>query len=296
MELALVSLRGDTATHRAIAKAMRKSDGAVRESLIGVLARRGARTAAPDLLEVAGGSDPAAARAAFRAIAKVAGPDDLPALLDRVLTLKDPTLRPDAENAAARAMGRAAEGQARSHAVLARLAANPSVDARCSLLRLLPVAGDAASLTALQSALTDSDPRVRETAVRGLAAWPGAAAWDAMSGVYRRPENDTLRALALRGLARMAGELNAQPGPGLVERYRQLLAGVRNDDDRKLILSSLAGAAHPDALVLALPMLDVPGVRAEAALAVERMAGAIKAAHPAAAQDALKKLHGVGAP
>ncbi len=291
-EEALVALRGGEATHKAIARAMRKADDATRLTLVGVLARRGAQTAVSDLLDVAGGSDPATARAAFQALAKVAGPSDLPVLLDRVLAVKDGALRPDAENAAARAMARVTEGPARSKAVLTLLAANPSVDGRCSLLRLLPVAGDAASLAALQSALGDGEARVRETAVRGLAAWPGAAAWDAMAGVYQRPESDTLRALALRGLVRMAGEMNAQPDARLVERYRQLLAGVRSDDDRKLILSSLAGAASPDALLLALPLLDIPGVRAEAALAVERMAGAVKATHPAAAQAALKKLRG----
>lgn len=291
-ELAMVALRGDEATHRAIVDAMRKADGGNRLTLIEILARRGARTAVPDLLGVAGGSDPAAARAAFQALAKVAGPENLPALLDRLVVLKDEALRPDAENAAARAMARGAAGQARSQSVFALLAAGPAVEGKCSLLRLLPVAGDSASLAALQSALADGDPRIRETAVRGLAAWPGAAAWDAMAGVYQRPESDMLRALALRGLVRMAGELNAQPGPALVERYRHLLAGVRGDDDRKLILSSLAGAAGPDALLLALPLLDIPGVRAEAALAVERMAGAIKATHPDAARDALKKLRG----
>jgi HEAT repeat protein len=293
-EQALVALRGGEATHRAVVRAMRKADGAARLALIGILARRGADAAVSDLIEVAGGSDPAAARAAFQALAKLAGPKDLPALLDRMLAAKDAGLRLDAENAAARAMGRIAEGPARSRAVLAMLAADPAVDGRCSLLRLLPVAGDPASLAALQSALGDAEARIREAAVRGLAAWPGAAAWDAVAGVYQRPENDTLRALALRGLVRMAGELNAQPDVRLVERYRQLLAGVRSDDDRKLILSSLAGAASPDALLLALPLLDVPGVRTEAKLAVERMAGAIKASHPAAARDALMKVHGNG--
>jgi hypothetical protein len=52
----------------------------------------------------------------------------------------------------------------------------------------------------------------------------------------------------------------------------------------------LGGATQPAALDLALPLLANPGVRAEAEVAVRKIAEAIKAQHPKAAQEALKRL------
>ncbi len=152
--------------------------------------------------------------------------------------------------------------------------------------------GDSVSLAALQKAITGGDAQVREAALRTLAAWRGVAAWDTLIGIYLKPENDTHRALALRGLVKVAGECNAQPDAVLIGRYRQLLAGAQSDADRKMVLNTLAGVAHPEALALALPLLQVPGVRAEAAQAVERIAQALQKTHPDVSRDALRKLKG----
>lgn len=293
-EQALTVLRGGEATDRAIAAAMQSAQGAARTKLIGLLARRDARSALPALLAESGGADAAAAKAAFQALAKIAVADDLPALLERLVSLQGGAARAEAETAAARALAKIAQGPDRSKAVLALLGRNPPLEARCSLLRMLPVAGDAAGLDALQKALTDAEAPVRETAVRGLAGWPGAAAWDAAAGLYLQPGNDAARVLALRGLVRMAGELNAKPDAALIERYRKLLGGARTDDDRKLILSALAGVAHPDALALALPLLDAPGVKAEAILALQRIIPAVRPSHPKEAAEAAVRLKAAG--
>ncbi|HNX36045.1 MAG TPA: HEAT repeat domain-containing protein [Kiritimatiellia bacterium] len=152
--------------------------------------------------------------------------------------------------------------------------------------------GDAASLESVQIALADGDIRKREAALHALAAWRGVAAWDTVAHVYASPGSDAQRALSLRGLVRMAGEGNAQPDAALIARYRQLLAGARSDADRRLILNTLAGVAHPDALALALPLLDVPGLRAEVSQAVERMARSIQNMHPDVARDAMRRVKG----
>ena len=178
----------------------------------------------------------------------------------------------------------------RSETVRAALAKSTTIEARCSLLRLLPNAADAHALAALKAAGGDQEPRIRDAAVRALGTWPDATGWNALQAVFQQPENDTQRALALRALVRLAGDLNAKPDPELIKRYRQLLAGARDDDERKLILGILAGVAHPEALDLALSLLSQAGVRAETELAVKKIAASIKAQHPQAAQAALERL------
>jgi hypothetical protein len=111
-----------------------------------------------------------------------------------------------------------------------------------------------------------------------------------LAGIYRQPATESLRGLALRGLVRLAGEENAHPNAKLIEHYRQLLAGAHSDADLRLILGALGGSAQPEALDLALPLLSNASVRAEAEVAVKKIAEAIKAQHPKAAQEALNRL------
>jgi hypothetical protein len=127
-------------------------------------------------------------------------------------------------------------------------------------------------------------------AVVALADWPDAGAWDALMTVYRTPATEAQRGQALHGLVRLAGELSKQPDAKLVDRYRSLLNAVKGPADVRLILSALGGAAHPEALQLAVSLLSSPAVRAEAAAAVKQIANAIKAQHAEAAADALKRI------
>jgi len=290
IELALASLQGNSATDQAIVAELKPSSADAKIRLFSVLALRGAPAAVPALLAEAGGSNTATVQAAFRALGTIAAAADLPALLETLANLKAADARADAESAAARTLAKVAEVSRRSEAVRAELTKRSDIESRCSLLRLLANAADAKSLAGLKAAAGDQEPRIREVAVCALAAWPDATAWDTLLAIYRQPENDTHRTLALRALVRLADDLNAKPDAALMERYRRLLAGARGDDDRKLILSALAGAAHPDALQIALSLLSNSGVRAETELAVKKIAESIKAQHPQSAQEALQCL------
>jgi len=151
--------------------------------------------------------------------------------------------------------------------------------------------GDTASFAAVQAAAVGGgDARVREVALRTLTAWRGVAAWETLAGIYAKSANDAQHALVRRGLIRIASEGNAAPDAALIGRFRQLLDGASSDDDRKQILRVLSGVKHPDALALALKLLDVPGVRPEASEAVVQIANAIADSHPDAARAALQRV------
>lgn len=290
VEEALTRLQGGAQTDQAIIAELRQAPEAAKGPFISVLARRGSRAAVAALLDETGHANAAVARAAFQALGRVATPDDLPALLQKLVALPNPEARTDAEGAVERVLGRIADPAQRSPAVCDMLGRTSDLEARASLLRVLPACGDARGFAALRQEFDNAEPRLRDTALRALADWPDASGWQLLAGIYTQPENETYRALALRALVRLAREENARANPRLIERYRQLLEGAKTDDDRKLILSALAGAAHPDALPLAVPLLDNPAVRAEATVAVKTIAEAIKAQHPQAAREALGKL------
>lgn len=290
IEVALVSLQGKTATDKAIVAELEQAPADAKVRLFSVVARRGAHVAVPLLLEECSGLDAATVQAAFQALGKLAAADDFPAVLERQVGLRAADARSDAESAAVRVMQKISDPTQRTDFIMARMAKCSDLDGRCSLLRLLPSTGDAKALGDLKTAGTDKEPCIREAAVRALATWPNIAAWDLLVAVCRQPESETVRTLSFRRLVRLAGDLNAKPDAELIERYRRLLAVARNADDLKLILGALGGVAHPDALKPALSLLSTTSVRAEAELAVRKIAAAIKAQHPEAAREALQRL------
>lgn len=286
---ALGQLRG-AAVDKIIFAEIPQTTGEAQRELISLAGRRGNPAAVPVLLDQSITGDATTAKLVFQALGKLAAPGDVPALLERLVGLRAVDALPDAESAAARVLQRVSDPAQRTGLIMARMAKCSDVEGRCSLMRLMPSAGDAKALEALKAACEDKDPLVRETAVRTLATWPDAGAWDMLVAVCRKPETEKHRALAFRGLVRLAGDLNAKPDAALMERYRQLLAVARNADDLKLVLGALAGAAHPDALKPALSLFGTASVRAEAELAVRKIAAAIKPQHPQAAQEALQRL------
>jgi hypothetical protein len=290
LERAFASLRGAEATDHALVAELARASQTAKPTLMAALARRGNRVAVPALLAEAGSPNAATAKAAFVALGKVAAQPDLAACLDRLAGLRAAEIRPDAEAALGPALLQVEDTSRRGGMVLAALGRASGPEARGSLVRLLPLCPEPGAFAALKSACGDVDPRVRETALRALTTWPDSLAWASLVELLRQPPSDAHRALAFRALVRLAGEENAHPSATLFERYRDLLGNAKNDDDRKLVLGALGGAAHPDALGLALPLLDHAGVRAEAQAAVKRIAESIKDQHPRAAQDALQKL------
>jgi HEAT repeat protein len=288
IERALISLSGGTETEQAIIKAAKTAPTAVKPSLFSVLARRGSHSAIPYLIEET--QTPETAPAAFRALSDLARAEDAPLLLDKLINLEVPAARSDAESATAQALLKIEDRSRRSQLVSGALARAGDVEVQSSLIRLLPACGDAPALAALKAACDHPHPTVRDTAIRALADWPDAAAWDAMTAVYKQTENEAHRVLSLRALARLAEEENMRPDARLMDRYRVLLEAARRDEDRTLILGALAGAAHPDALKLALPYLSKPNVRAEAEMALKKIADSIKTEHPEAVEKALQRL------
>jgi len=290
IEAALIGLKGGGQIDLAVAAELKKSSGSARASLIDVLARRQGSGANILLFEEADSADPAVAKAAFRALARTAAAGDVPALLQRVVSARDAEVRAEAANAASQALGKIDDAADRSALVRDALRRAPTVEGLSSLLVLLPRCGDAPALAVLQAAESDADARVRDAAIRALADWPNAAAWEALESIYRRPANDAVRGLALRGLVRLAGDENAHPDSKLIERYRELLASAHSDADLRLILGGLGGVAHPDALQLAEPLLAKDTVRAEAEVAVKKIAESIKGKYPAEAEVALRRV------
>lgn len=282
LSAAIGSLPSGEETDAALLAEMHHARGPARARIIQALAtRRSPKVTAALLDELHGGDEPAAI-AAWRVLARAADRATLPELLRRYATLPNAEVRADIEAAVEQAVESVDDVSFRSQAIRDALPLAKTVEARCALLSLLPAAGDAAALAVLLEAVQSTDKPVRDCSVYALSHWPDLAAWDAMYGLYRNPPHEAYRTLMLRSLVRLLGEANATADEHLIARYRDLVAGARDDADLKQILGALGGAAHPDALALANELLQRPGVQAEAQVAIQKITQALQVKPPAA--------------
>jgi HEAT repeat protein len=275
----------------AIVKIMQKSELDVRPQLIGVLFERNAVGAVAPLLKEASSSDSKVRRAAFRALGRLAGEKDLPSLIKLLTSLQDDGGRREAERAIVAVSRKISDDSNRADVVLAGLRGEKRMPVRCSLLRVLGGIANTKALETLEAASKETDPAVRDTAVRALAKWPDATAAEALLEIFQNTQNQTHRLLALRGCVRLlalpAGDRHVQK---TLEMYRQAISSARNPDENKLVLSGLANVSNPEALAMVHPFLLAKAVRAEAAMAAIKIAGAIMRTHRDQARTAMNRL------
>lgn len=287
---ALAGLPAGRGTDKAMLGELKAAQGKERAQLVAALGARRSPAVYDALLNETEHADPAVAKAAYRVLAKATTWATLPALVKKFIAIRDDSRRADAEMYMEQAVLNVEQPADRSAAVCVWLPRVTELQTRLALLRLLPACGDDRALRALKDAWGDPEAQVREVAISALAEWPDAAAWEMLAYICRNPENPAQHTTALRGLARLFSEFTAQPGKLPAIPAGELLASATSDADLKLILGTIGGAADPDVLRLVLPLLGKPAVRAEAEVAVKKLAEAVKARHPELAKEALSRL------
>jgi HEAT repeat protein len=298
-DAALVSLGqiGGGATDATILAALPAVVPAMRARLIGVLGVRRAESARGELMKQAASGDADVSKAAFRALALVARPDDLPELLRLAIACEDDAARVPADLAVFAVSMKIEPAGQRTAPVLNALRSAPIARARCALMRPLAAivkanGGCHQGFNTVKAALNDGDAQVREAALRCLADWPDASPAALLLDVAKRdPAN---RELALRGGIRMAASVASGRDStplAVVDWFTQANAVVRTVEEKLMIVSGLGSLKRIEGLQMLQPYLDDPSVQTEAALAVMEIAPALAASEDAAAiRSALQKI------
>jgi HEAT repeat protein len=213
-------------------------------------------SAMPALMKLA--KDSKSRGPALKAIGELGGESDLPALLDLLATGSDAV-----EQALISVCGRTPNAIG---PVSARLSSAPA-SAKSSLFRVLGAIGGPKALAAVRAGVTDSDAEVKRAAVRALATWKDTEAAADLLGFAKSLPDATDKLLCLRGAITLASNQALAPEERL-KVCKSAEALVARDEEKKLLLGTLGGVAHPDALAMVLPYLDNPATKAEAGLAV----------------------------
>jgi HEAT repeat protein len=254
-----------------IARSLRKATPDERVELIRALADRGAVAAVSSLMRETKAQDMDSRREAYRALGQLAPGDQVPTLLKRLQQAKTGDETDWAGQAVVQAARRIPETEGPSKHVLAAYAAAKTDALRETLLGLLPSIADEASLPLVQELAADPNSVLHAAAVRGLAAWRGLAAREAVLGVVQSESDDALQAVALEGYLRMLREDRSMPPNVKYEYYAAALPLARETASRRRVLAGLSDVPDVRALDLLAPYLNDAALGKEASVAMEKI-------------------------
>lgn len=212
---------------------------------------------------------------AWKALGVLAGPADLPRMIDSFLSGSSEAVRREGEGAITAAATRSDAGGARVKPVLDgwRRARDP--ETRAAFLRVMGRLGDDAALPTVRSAAKRGRRETRVEAVRALAQWPTPAPLDDLASLARNEKDAELRDMAVQGFLRVLRETKDLTAEQKLGYYAQAVTFNLSSAQKKQLLAGLSDIAHSRALELLAPFLADPEVQAEAGLARDKVQAAL---------------------
>jgi hypothetical protein len=165
---------------------------------------------------------------------------------------------------------------------------NAATDQKLALLRVLRAAQGPKALDAVRAAIKDADTEVRGEAISILCGWPSVEALDDVLRLTTASDRK-VKILALRGAIRLIPLQDASVA-GKLGQFKELEPLIERNEEKRLLLGSLAEVPHKDALEMAIGYLDNAATKNEACFAAVAIAEKIATKDKSEVADAMKKV------
>jgi HEAT repeat protein len=160
---------------------------------------------------------------------------------------------------------------------------------KVALLRVLRVARGAKSLDVVREATRDANAKVRSEAVSVLCGWPSVEALPDVLKLTKTAADRKVKILAVRGAIRLIPLQNVSAAKKLAG-FKELLPLIERDEEKRLLLGSLAAVPSGEALAMAMSYLDNAGTKNEASFAAVAISEKIAEQEPRKVADAMQKV------
>jgi hypothetical protein len=252
---ALVRLRGKDVRSAIVATLKQSNDAALRVALIEILTTRRALETMPDLFALAVDSNATVRAAAMTALGQLAGPAEIPGMLDGVLKAEKGSEREAAEKAVALVCNRITDSAQRAVPLLAAIdKRNPSD--RAVLLMTLGRVGGPAALEAIEAAI--ADPSLHEVGLQAICVWPDASVAPRLIEIFESEKHPEDRAPVLATLIRIAPLPDGRKNEERLALLKKVLGMCTRTEDQNVLLRRAKAIYSVDALRLAVSYLDQP--------------------------------------
>jgi HEAT repeat protein len=272
---------------KAILAAIPKAEARTKVELISSVGQRNIKAGVNTLLETAKNSDRKVRIESLRTLKVVAGPENLPALVELLIEAKSSTDRTEAQKTIAAVAHRIEDKNRQAESVLAALPSVKENTVRCSLLNVLGRIGDNSALPVLYAALKDENVDIQTAAIRALADWPTSEPVAELQKVAESSGNKVHKILALRGFVHLLGIANKRSTDETIELYKKAMSLAPDVGEKKKVLSGLSNTKSLAAMQMAAGYLDDAALSVEAGAAAVNLASNIYADHPEQARNML---------
>ncbi len=157
------------------------------------------------------------------------------------------------------------DAESQSVELLAALEKAKSSEHQAILMKTIAQIGTQKGLDAIVARTGDEDAAARDGAIRALADWADIRAATDMLQAARSAELPAHRILVLQGYIRVDGGADV-PQNVKLEMYRKAASAAERPEEKRLVLSGLAGIKTVESLEVAGSFLDDVDLRNEAAL------------------------------
>jgi len=249
-----------------------------RVQLVRVTEARGLTHATPDLMKLAAGSDEKVSQAALVALAALAGPQDLRALMVLIGSCTNSAVREAAGDAMVRVAARTGQIESAGEAALENLRRATNAQFRLSWISILTSLGYAKALPAIKEAMADLDETVAANAISQVGRWPDPAPVEDLLTVAEQAANPIHRRLALDSalqLVTVAADERQRPAEIIFSWLQRADKATQSAQFKRRILSALGRLKLMGSLSLAASYLKNTELQTEAAQAVIQIAPAL---------------------
>jgi HEAT repeat protein len=285
---AVSALPGPAVDDAVLAAVAAATDAAAKGKVLEIARQRRIAKALPLYLSMMKSEDKGLRSAAIRCYAELAGEAEIGVLVEKLAAAGTPPEAGEYEKAVMVVMSGRADNVALVPPLVVALG-KATAAGKPAVLRLLRATGGPAALQAVRAAVDSPDKELHTAAIRALGEWKSTDAAPLLLELAKSASAPVDKILCLRGCLGMAARPELS-GPDKVAMCRVVAPLIDRDDERRLLLGALGGAADATALDLVTPLLDQAGVKNEAgatvlAIAAKRPAGQ----HAAVTKAALEK-------
>ncbi|MCX7044835.1 MAG: HEAT repeat domain-containing protein [Candidatus Sumerlaeota bacterium] len=263
---------GGADVNPAMIKAMQSGDAKARAALIRALAARNCSEATPALLAATSDADAAISKAAAKALSDLAGPKDLPKLVDLLIAAKEASQRRALEQTIAMAAAKNENAEERATPVIEGMA-KAGDDAKINLLSALKTIGGAKALEAVRAQIkaANANAALRKAGVQALSGWSDAAPLDDLRALAKNDADQSIQILALRGFIQLVALPSKRSSKENVALLSDAITMAKRADEKRAVLGALPAVKCPEAMKLAESLVKDAEVGKEAELAIQTM-------------------------
>lgn len=277
-------------TNAFIIESIGTSEGAVRSELIRSSGERNMTGAADLLLHYSADQDPGVRVESIRALGKLATPEYLPEMITILTKAGSRREQQEAERTILALTGKMPANSNKSADITEILPSVTDENTVISLLSILGNIGDNKDMPIMRTYLSSPSDEVQMAVIRAFSGWPDASPLQDLRPIVEHTGDAGKHSLAMRSYVELIIKNKDMTAAEQFGELKNAFSFAADPGEKKMVLSGLSRIGLPEALEMAMSLLDDPDLRKEAEAAVLRIAENTIWGYPEVTKKHLDKL------